>query len=135
VGSERDRSQWEVVIVEDEEEIRDVLRLLLELDDRFRVVAEASDGLAGIDAVAAHRPAVVVVDMDLPKAAGPDVIRAARRSSPATRIVVFSCFPDPFTLLDVLRLGADSYLDKATAWVDLVPTLAELCAAEESADA
>jgi len=136
VGSEmRDRLQWDVVIVEDEDEIRDVLRLLFELDDRFRVVAEASDGVAGIEAVAAHRPAAVVVDMGLPKAAGPDVIRAARQSSPGTRIVVFSCFPDPFTLLDVLRLGADSYLDKATAWVDLLPTVAQLCSEDQTADA
>ena len=116
-----------VVLIEDEAEIRDVLRVLFDLDERFRVVAEAADGVVGIEAVAAHRPDVVVLDMQLPGATGAEVIAAARTSSPASRIVVFSAFPDPFTLVEVLRLGADSYLDKATAWLDLLPTILELC--------
>jgi hypothetical protein len=40
---------------------------------------------------------------------------------------VFSAFPDPITLVSVLQAGADSYLDKATAWMDLLPTVAEVC--------
>ena len=121
------RLPLDVVLIEDEDEVRDVLRVLFDLDDRFRVVAEAADGLQGIAAVAAHRPDVVVFDMQLPGATGAEVIRAARDASPGTRIVIFSSFPDPFTLLEVLRLGADSYLDKATAWMDLLPTILELC--------
>ena len=117
----------DVVLIEDEDEVRDVLRVLFDLDDRFRVVAEAADGLAGMDAVAAHRPDVVVLDMQLPGASGAEVVQAARTSSPETRIVIFSSFPDPFTLLEVLRLGADGYLDKATAWMDLLPSILQLC--------
>jgi DNA-binding NarL/FixJ family response regulator len=117
----------DVVLIEDEDEVRDVLRVLFDLDDRFRIVAEAADGLAGIEAVAAHRPHVVVLDMQLPGATGAEVIRASRTVSPETRVVIFSAYPDPFTLLEVLRLGADSYLDKATAWMDLLPTILELC--------
>lgn len=122
-----DRARPTVVLVEDDEEVRDVLRLLFDLDARFEVVAEAADGLAGIEAVARHGPSVVILDMELPGATGPEVIVASRASSPATRLVIFSAYPDPFTLLDVLRLGADCYLDKATAWTDLIPTVAELC--------
>ena len=117
----------DVVIVEDDEEIRDVLRLLFQLDDRFEVVGEAADGRTGIELIAHHRPAAVVLDLDLPEVSGPEVIPQVRASSPETRIVVFSCFPDPFTLVEVLRLGADCYLDKATAWLDLLPTVADLC--------
>lgn len=117
----------DVVLIEDEEEIRDILRVLFDLDDRFRVVAEASDGLLGCAAVADHQPDVVVLDMQLPGATGAEVIASARRTSPDSRIVIFSSFPDPFTLFEVLRLGADSYLDKATAWMDLLPTILELC--------
>ena len=121
------RLPLDVVLIEDEDEVRDVLRVLFDLDDRFRVVAEAADGLRGIAAVTAHQPDVVVVDMQLPGATGAEVIRATREASPRTRIVIFSSFPDPFTLLEVLRLGADSYLDKATAWMDLLPSILELC--------
>lgn len=121
------RLPLDVVLIEDEDEIRDVLRVLFDLDERFRVVAEAADGLRGIAAVSARQPDVVVLDMQLPGATGAEVVRATRQASPRTRIVIFSAFPDPFTLLEVLRLGADSYLDKATAWMDLLPTILELC--------
>jgi DNA-binding NarL/FixJ family response regulator len=117
----------DVVIVEDDAEIRDVLRLLLKLDGRFRVMAEAADGATGIAALVDHEPAVVIVDLELPVLSGVEVIRAARAKFPETRVVVFSCYPDPLTLIEVLRLGADSYLDKATAWTDLIPTIAGLC--------
>jgi DNA-binding NarL/FixJ family response regulator len=123
----------EVVLIEDDEDVRGILRLLFELDDRFRLVGEAGDGLTGIDVVRATQPSVVVLDMQLPGATGAEVIAATRARSPRTRIVVFSAFPDPFTLVEVLRLGADSYLDKATAWLDLIPTIVELCGLPERA--
>ena len=118
----------DVVLVEDDDDVRAILRLLFELDDRFRLVGEAADGLTGIEVISSSRPAVVVLDMELPGATGAEVITKSRVVSPHSRIVVFSAFPDPFTLVEVLRLGADTYLDKATAWMDLIPTIAELCA-------
>lgn len=126
------RPPADVVIIEDDEEVRDLLRLLFELDGRFEIAATAGDGRAGIAAVELTQPAAVILDLDLPEIAGPEVIRAIRRSSPHTRVVVFSAYPDPYTLLEVIRQGADSYLDKATSWLELVPTVAELCLLEEA---
>jgi DNA-binding NarL/FixJ family response regulator len=116
-----------VVLVEDDVEVRDLIAILFALDGRFEVVAEAGDGVAGVEAVRAHQPSAVVLDLQLPKLPGTAAIAAMRSASPHTRIVVFSAFPDPFTLLDVLNQGADSYLDKANAWEELVPVVAELC--------
>jgi DNA-binding response OmpR family regulator len=69
-----------------------------------------------------------VVDLDLPNLDGVEVIARLRGASPASRIIVFSAFPDPLTLLEVLRQGADEYLDKARTWADLLPTIELLCA-------
>ena len=107
--------------------MRDLIAVLFELDGRFEVVAEAGDGSSGIEAVRRHQPSAVVLDLHLPVLPGTAAIAAMRSASPNTRIVVFSAFPDPFTLLDVLHHGADSYLDKASAWEELVPVVAELC--------
>ena len=115
------------VLVEDDDEVRDLIELLFELDGRFTVVATIGDGQAGVDAVRLHRPTAVVLDLHLPTVSGAAAISAMRHDSPESRIVVFSAFPDPFTLLDVLGHGADSYLDKATAWNELIPVVAELC--------
>src|SRR3989440_1381397 len=116
-----------VVLVEDDVEVRDLIAVLFRLDGRFEVVAETGDGVAGVEAVRRHGPSAVVLDLQLPILPGTEAIAAMRSASPHTRIVVFSAFPDPFTLLEVLHHGADSYLDKATAWEELVPIVAELC--------
>ena len=80
----------DVVLVEDDDDVRAILRLLFELDDRFRLVGEAADGLTGIEVISSSQPAVVVLDMELPGATGAEVITKSRVVSPHSRIVVFS---------------------------------------------
>ena len=116
-----------VVIVEDDEEVRSLLELMIEHDERFEVEGMAVDGHAGVAMVSERRPDAVVLDLEMPGLSGLDAIGLMGMRSPETRILVFSAFPDPITLIDVLRLGADAYLDKATAWSELLPTLASLC--------
>jgi DNA-binding NarL/FixJ family response regulator len=121
-----------VVIVEDDEEVRSLLELMLEHDDRFEVDGLAVDGHAGVAMVAERRPDAVILDLEMPGLSGLDAIGLMGMRSPDTRIVVFSAFPDPITLIDVLRLGADAYLDKASAWSELLPTLASVCASVQA---
>lgn len=115
------------MIVEDDEEVRLLLEIMLELDERFELIGAATDGHAGVAMVSERQPDAVILDLDLPGLTGLDAIGLMGIRSPETRILVFSAFPDPVTLIDVLLLGADGYLDKASAWSELLPTLANLC--------
>ena len=114
-----------VVVIDDDEELRDLLEALLALDGRFEVSASAADPAAGIAAVDLVRPAAAIVDLEIGEA--PDLIDTIRELSPDTKIVVLSMFPDPYTLLDVVQRGADAYLDRATSWLELIPTIVSLC--------
>lgn len=116
-----------VVIVEDDDEVRSLLELMIEHDDRFEVGGVAVDGHAGVALVTEDEPDAVILDLELPGLSGLDAIALIGMRAPNTKILVFSAFPDPVTLMDVLRLGADAYLDKALAWSELLPTLAALC--------
>ena len=116
-----------LVIVEDDDEVRALIELMVELDDRFEHVGSAVDGHAAVALVSEQRPDAVVLDLELPGLGGLDAIGLMGLRSPESRIVVFSGFPDPVTLIDVLRLGADAYLDKGAAWSELLPTVASLC--------
>ena len=119
-----------VIVIDDDRDVRELLQVLLDLDERFDLVGIAQDGADGLRQVTDKDPDAVVVDLDLPELDGLRVIAEVRANDRNIPIVVFSAFPDPYTLLEVLRCGADAYLDKAVAWAELVPTLLSLC--EES---
>lgn len=115
-----------VVLVDGDEEVRDLLEVLFQANDGFRVVGHAADGPTGVAVVAEAGPDVVVLELCLPTLDGLAAIPLIRRAAPDCRIVVFSILPDPYTLLDVLARGADAYVDKGHAWAELLPTITAL---------
>lgn len=119
-----------VVIVDADPDMRSLLEAMLDVDERFVLAAATSTDRDGVAAVECLLPDAVLVDLDTPRPDGLGVVQRLRRAAPAARIVAFSSFPDPVTLLEVLRRGADGYVDKATAWAELLPTVAALCEAQ-----
>lgn len=115
-----------MVIVDDDEDVRDLLALMFDLDERFELVGVAADGQGGIDTVCRVVPDVVVVDLELPGVDGLAVVDFVNGLELDIRVVVFSAYPDPFTLIEVLRHGAHGYLNKANAWAELLPMVAGL---------
>ena len=110
-----------VLIVDDDEDIRDALRLLFELDD-FEVVGEAANGLDAIPQVLQERPAVVVIDYLMPLMNGATLAQVVRGVSPDTKIVAFSA------ILDSKPAWADAYLSKERI-NDIAPLITHLIAA------
>jgi len=101
-----------VVIVEDERDVRDLVRLTLEAAGRFEVVGEAVDGRSALTSIAEHRPDLVILDLGLPDAMGIDLIPSIQDRSPATRVVVFSGWPEEVNAPAALARGAARYVMK-----------------------
>ena len=108
-----------VVLIDDTPDIRLLLRMALEARGRFRVVAEAGDGDAGIAEVTRSQPDVVLVDLAMPVLDGLDALPALRRACPAARIVVLSGFDSSRLLARTRAAGADGYLQKGLDARDL----------------
>ena len=105
-----------VALVDDEALMRSGIRLVLEGDPRIRVVAEAADGRAGVDAVTRAQPDMVLMDIRMPVMDGIDAVRALT-SAPATAgipVVMLSAFDTDTYILDALRAGAVGFLLKST---------------------
>ena len=117
-----------VLLVDDDVEVRGLLELVLGGDGRFDVVGQAADGSQAMELARSEHPDIVVLDLMMPGVDGFAALPHLRRTLPAARIVVVSAFPDPYTLLDAVKMGADGYIDKSRVWCELVPTLAGLCA-------
>lgn len=94
-----------VLIVDDDEEIRHVLRLLCE-SERMRVIGEAANGAEAVPLALNHQPDFVILDYKLPQLDGAGAAEILRAVVPGTKIVAFSAF------LDEQPMWADAYLNK-----------------------
>jgi CheY-like chemotaxis protein len=79
-----------VLLVDDVEDVRRLVRTALRLHGGFEVVAEARNGTDAVRLAGAHHPDVVVLDLGLPDLAGREVLRRIRDDAPESKVVVFS---------------------------------------------
>ena len=105
---------FRALIVEDHEELRALLRSLLENQTQCVVIGEASDGLQAIQKAQELQPDLILLDLALPKLNGMDAGRRIRKVSPLSKIVFLSQEPAPEIVQSALRIGA-GYLLKSDA--------------------
>lgn len=79
-----------MVLVDDIEEYRRVVRIALRVRSGFEVVGEAADGASAVQVVAETRPDVIVLDLGLPDLSGRELIPLIRAASPESGLVVFT---------------------------------------------
>ena len=110
-----------IVLADDHQLVRAGLQLILEGEEDFAVVGEASNGEEAIAAVERLRPDVVLMDVQMPKLNG---LEATRRIAHATgcnsRILILTTFEQDDYVFEALRAGASGFLLKNTPPEDLV---------------
>ena len=79
-----------VVVVDDKRDVVDLVALGFGLDPRFEVVGVGLTGADAVELAKTHRPAALVIDLDMPVMSGQEAIPLIRTVSPETRIVVFT---------------------------------------------
>ena len=99
-----------ILLVDDEPSIIQLARMYLEREG-FRV-QEATDGEAALEAVAKLRPALVVLDVMLPKLDGFEVCRRLRSADNSVAIIMLTARDEDIDKILGLELGADDYLTK-----------------------
>jgi DNA-binding NarL/FixJ family response regulator len=120
-------SPCRVLIADDVAELRLLLRLALELDGRFEVVAEASEGSEVLTLVEAHRPDAVLLDLGMPGTSGLEVVGELKRWRPELRILIFSGSEEREIVNEALARGADAFAVKGSSIEDAISKLAGLC--------
>ena len=112
-----------LVLADDQTLVREGIRGLLELTDDIQVVGEAADGGEALDAVAAVRPDVLLLDVRMPVHSGIDVLRrlAAARQLPPT--ILLTTFDDDEALLAGMHAGARGFLLKDVSFETLTAAI------------
>jgi two-component system, NarL family, response regulator NreC len=101
-----------ILLADDHAIVRQGLRVVLEADADFKIVAEASDGIEAIQLVKQLAPDVAVLDIMMSGLNGLDALRIIRERSPHTRVVMISMYGAVAFVAEALRCGALGYVLK-----------------------
>ena len=116
-------NRYSVVIADDGVVMRRILVRALEATRCFTVVAEAADGDAALDAVRAHRPDLLILDLSMPGKGGLESLEEIRETSPGTFVAVFSGLGPDILGRPVTEAGAHLHLEKTVPVRDFVDEL------------
>lgn len=114
-----------IVLVDDHPMMRRGIRQLLELQERFEVVAEAGSGEEALLAVEQHRPDMILMDLNMKGMDGIQTVEAMRQRDVSACILMLTVSDNDNDVIAALRAGADGYLLKDVEPEELVKVLSE----------
>jgi two-component system response regulator NreC len=117
-----------IVLADDHTIMRNGLRMLLDTETDFDVVGEAGTIQEVFQEVRAHRPRVVVLDLNMPGGSSIDAIGRIARFAPGTSIVVLTMEHEVGFMRDAYEAGAHGYVLKEAAPTQLVRAIRQATA-------
>jgi DNA-binding NarL/FixJ family response regulator len=113
-----------VLIVDDVAAVREALRLLLSDEPGVEVIGEATDGEQAVAMVAALRPDLVLMDIEMPRMGGLSAMRVIQRQPHPPRLVAMSIYGAGDTVrASALAAGAATYVEKGATLAEVVGAL------------
>lgn len=119
-----------IVLADDHTVVRSALRMLLEAEPDFEVVAEAGTADDAIRYVRGHKPNVLLLDLNMPGRSSLDAIPEIIEISPGTRVVVLTMRNEPAFARRALDAGVSGYVLKEAADAELVQAVRTAAAGE-----
>ncbi len=115
--------QIRILLADDHNVMRKGLRLLLESQPEFTVVAEAADGRQAVEQAEVTNPDVAVLDIAMPNLSGIEAAQRIISQRPNTAVVILSMHSDEGYVLRALKAGARGYLLKDSVEGDLIEAI------------
>jgi DNA-binding NarL/FixJ family response regulator len=109
-----------VLLADDHAVVRKGIREFLEEDGGVAVVAEAADGAEAVRLAGELRPAVAVLDVQMPGVSGIEATRQIKATCPDVRVLILTAYDEDPYVFALLRAGADGYILKNADPDDLV---------------
>lgn len=112
-----------VMIVDDHPVFREGLKAIVREAHGFSVVAEAGNGGEAVDLAMVHRPEIILMDISMPSKNGIQIITELRSQLPDTKYIVISMHSEADYIVNAFRAGANGYMIKKSAGVQLIEGL------------
>ena len=108
-----------ILIVDDHEVVRDGLSVMMERQDDFEVVGEATNGQEAVDKALSLRPDVILMDLRMPEMDGVEAMRRIRAEQEDAKFLVLTTYDSDEYIFDAIEAGAKGYLLKDASREDL----------------
>ncbi len=121
-------SKIKIVIADDEQLFRKGMRFLLEKTDEFEVIFEAEDGSELVDLLKTSEvvPDIILMDLKMPKLNGVEATKVVHKDYPDIKIIALTSYGGKSFIINMIDVGASSYLLKNTSPKDVVFTIKEV---------
>jgi len=126
----KDTSETTIVLADDHTVMRSALRMLLDAEQDFEVVAEAGDAETAIRYVRGHKPTVLILDLNMPGRSSLEAVPDIQEASPGTEIVVLTMQNEPAFARRALQAGVRGYVLKEAADAELVQAVRSAAAGD-----
>jgi len=117
------KAETTILIVDDHPLLRRGVRNVIAENPRFRVVAEASDGNEAIKLVSELNPDIAIIDIDMPRLNGLELLRQLRQSPSEVQAVILTMYKEEDVFNAAMDLGAKAYIVKDNAANDIMAAL------------
>lgn len=117
-----------VLVVDDNEDVRHVMRMSFELDGRFEVIGVGETAHDAIWMASRYQPDAILLDVRMPEMDGLAALPALRREAPASKVMLYSVLDEELMRPQLENVGVHDYVSKSTAPSEIVERMAELCA-------
>jgi len=112
-----------IVIVDDHPLFRRGLREVILEKSHFRIVGEASDGEEAMRLISESKPEIAIVDIDMPRLNGLDMMRALRKAESNLAVIFLTMYKDEAMFNTGMDLGVKAYVLKENATDDILAAL------------
>jgi DNA-binding NarL/FixJ family response regulator len=116
-------SSIRILVVDDYGAWRHELGGILQARPEWKVVGEASHGLEAIQRAGELKPHLILLDIGLPELNGIEAARRIKEISPSSKIIFLSQENSPEVVQEALSTGAQGYVHKVRAHLDLLPAI------------
>lgn len=115
-----------VMIVEDDQEIRNSFSLIVNSSQRFVVVGAYGDCEEAISSLNKDKPEIVLMDIELPGMNGIKGTQIIKEKSPNTEVIMVTVYEDSELVFEALKAGASGYITKSANYMELLSALEEI---------
>lgn len=115
-----------VLLIEDDLEIRESYRLIIDNSKKFSVVGTFSSYEEAAKLIQKLKPGIILMDIGLPGLNGIEATRKIKTENPFVEIVIVSVYEDTEFVFNALKSGASGYISKSSNYLELVNALEEI---------